>query len=104
MCQRLALERSLIHDPRLVLLDEPFTGLDETSAQRLTDRLRWLKDAQRIVLLATHDLDVADGLVDRSVILKKGRMVELDGGSGSLRERYRAVLREEGSLPTPDKS
>ena len=38
MCQRLALERSLIHDPRLVLLDEPFTGLDETSAQRLTDR------------------------------------------------------------------
>ena len=104
MCQRLALERSLIHDPRLVLLDEPFTGLDETSAQRLTDRLRWLKDAQRIVLLATHDLDVADGLVDRSVILKKGRMVELDGGSGSLRERYRVVLREEGSLPTSDKS
>lgn len=104
MCQRLALERSLIHDPRLVLLDEPFTGLDETSAQRLTDRLRCLKDAQRIVLLATHDLDVADGLVDRSVILKKGRMVELDGGSGSLRERYKAVLREEGSLSTPDKS
>ena len=61
----------------------------------LADRLRRLKDAQRIVLLATHDLDIADGLVDRSVMLKKGRMVELDGGGGSLRERYREALREE---------
>lgn len=94
MRQRLALERSLLHEPRLVLLDEPFTGLDETSARVLADRLRRLKDTQRIVLLATHDLDVADGLVDRSVMLKKGRMVELDGGGGSLRERYRAALRE----------
>ena len=94
MRQRLALERSLLHDPRLVLLDEPFTGLDETSVRVLADRLRRLKDAQRIVLLATHDLDIADGLVDRSVVLKAGRMVELDGGGGSLRERYRAALRE----------
>ena len=94
MRQRLALERSLLHDPRLVLLDEPFTGLDETSARVLADRLRRLKEAQRIVLLATHDLDVVDGLVDRSVMLKQGRMVELDGGGGSLRERYRAALRE----------
>ena len=95
MRQRLALERSLLHDPRLVLLDEPFTGLDETSARVLAERLRRLRDTQRIVLLATHDLDVADGLVDRSVMLKKGRMVELDGGGGSLRERYGAALREE---------
>ena len=95
MRQRLALERSLLHDPRLVLLDEPFTGLDEMSANVLADRLRRLKDAQRIVLLATHDLDVADGLVDRSVMLKKGRMVALDGGQGSLRERYRTALRGE---------
>ena len=94
MRQRLALERSLLHDPRLVLLDEPFTGLDETSARVLADRLRRLKEAQRIVLLATHDLDVVDGIVDRSVMLKQGRMVELDGGGGSLRERYRAALLE----------
>jgi heme exporter protein A len=92
MRQRLALERSLLHDPRLVLLDEPFTGLDETSARVLADRLRRLRDAQRIVLLATHDLDVAEGLVDRSVVLKKGHMVELDDGVGSLRERYWAAL------------
>jgi len=95
MRQRLALERSLLHDPRLVLLDEPFTGLDETSGRVLADRLHRLKDAERIVLLATHDLDVVDGLVDRSVMLKKGRMVEIDGDGGSLRERYRAALRED---------
>ena len=94
MRQRLALERSLLHNPRLVLLDEPFTGLDEMSASVLADRLRRLKDAQRIVLLATHDLDVADGLVGRSVMLKMGRMVALDGGQGSLRERYTTALRD----------
>ena len=93
MRQRLALERSLLHDPRLVLLDEPFTGLDERSARVLADRLGGLKDAQRIVLLATHDLDVSDGLVDRSVMLQKGRLVELDGGDRSLREQYREALR-----------
>ena len=92
MRQRLALERTLLHHPRLVLLDEPFTGLDETSARALADRLRGLRAAQRIVLLATHDLDVVDGLVDRSVMLQNGRMVEFDGTGGSLRERYREAL------------
>ena len=97
MRQRLALERTLLHDPRLVLLDEPFTGLDEASARTLSDRLRGLKAQGRIVLLATHDLDIADGLVDRSVMLQNGRMTELDGVGGSLRERYRAALAQVGS-------
>jgi len=97
MRQRLALERTLLHDPRMVLLDEPFTGLDEASARTLADRLRGLKAQGRIVLLATHDLDIADGLVDRSVMLRNGRMIELDGVGGSLRERYRAALAQAGS-------
>ena len=95
MRQRLALERTLLHQPRLVLLDEPFTGLDETSANALSDRLRRLQREQRIVLLATHDLDVVEGLVDRAVMLQVGRLVELGHDGGSLRERYGMALGSE---------
>ena len=92
MRQRLALERTLLHDPRLVLLDEPFAGLDEASSQNLTARLFKLKRDGRIVLLATHDLDFVDGLIDRAVMLLDGRIVELAASGTSLRERYRQRL------------
>jgi heme exporter protein A len=96
MRQRLALERALLHDPRLVLLDEPFTGLDEASCGVLVTRLAQLRDMRRIIVLATHDLDVVDGLLDRAVMLRGGRMCEL-GTAGSLRERYRAVISTGGA-------
>jgi ABC-type multidrug transport system ATPase subunit len=92
--QRLALERALLHQPRLVLLDEPFTGLDDQSASLLIDRLRSLRDAGAIVLMATHDFESADGLVDRAVCLANGRAVPIADSGGSLRDRYRAATRE----------
>ena len=91
MRQRLALERALLHSPRLVLFDEPFTGLDEAACAALMTRLRALRAARRIIVLATHDLDAVDGLLDRAVLLRKGRLSELES-QGSLRERYRAAL------------
>ena len=94
MRQRLALERTLLHDPRLVLLDEPFTGLDEGSCRALSSRLRELRSARRIVLVATHDLDLIDGIVDRAVVLRRGRVGTLAETGGTLRERYRAALAE----------
>ena len=92
MRQRLALERALLHEPRLVLLDEPFTGLDERSVGDFVARLRELRAAGRIVLLATHDLDVVDGLLDRAVVLRAGRTAPLVEETGTLRERYRAAV------------
>ena len=94
MRQRLALERTLLHDPRLVLLDEPFTGLDEGSCRALASRLRDLRSARRMVLVATHDLDLIDGIVDRAVLLRRGRVGTLAETGGTLRERYRAALAE----------
>ena len=94
MRQRLALERSLLHDPRLVLLDEPFTGLDEGSCRALASRLGDLRADRRMVLVATHDLDLIDGIVDRAVVLRRGRVSVLASSGGTLRDRYRTALAE----------
>ena len=91
MRQRLALERALLHEPRLVLLDEPFTGLDDAAIGALRDRLRALRDAGCMVLVTTHDLETIDGLVDRALVLQKGRVAQIAPGTGSLRERYRRL-------------
>jgi len=92
--QRLALERALLHDPRLVLLDEPFTGLDDESAALLIARLRGLKDSGAIVLMATHDFESADGLVDRMICLRQGRVREVTPGGATLRDHYRRTMAE----------
>ena len=94
MRQRLALERALLHDPRLVLLDEPFTGLDDAATMALRARLADLKAAGCIVLLATHDLETIDGVADRAILLRGGRLISIDDGPGALRDRYRQANRE----------
>ncbi len=96
MRQRLTLERALLHDPRLVLLDEPFTGLDDASSSSLVERLEELRANGCIILLATHDLESIDGLINRAVMLRDGRLVPLQPAGGSLRERYRRAGVEGG--------
>ena len=91
MRQRVALERALLHDPRLILLDEPFTGLDQASTAALVARLRDRQRAGCLIVLATHDLDVVDGLLTRALFLMNGRQsAATPAAGGSLRERYQA--------------
>jgi heme exporter protein A len=92
MRQRLALERALLHDPRLVLLDEPFTGLDDAATESLAARLKGLRAAGCLVLTITHDLDTIEGLADRALMLHRGRLIELPQDAAPLRDRYRAAL------------
>ena len=92
MRQRLALERALLHRPRLVLLDEPFTGLDEASAGMLATRLRGLAAAGSIVWTAVHDFDRAAEVATRTMVLDRGRVLEISPGPEPLVVRYRAVL------------
>jgi heme exporter protein A len=93
MRQRVALERALIHGPRLVLLDEPFTGLDDASTAALVGRLQGLRESGAIVVLATHDLDLAEGLLDNALFLRDGRMVDAVTRPESLRSTYRSIMR-----------
>jgi len=92
MRQRLGLERALLHHPRLVLLDEPFTGLDDRSVGTVSTRLRQLAAGGAIVLLATHDLDLADGLVTRVALMRDGRLLSDEPAATGLRARYRSVV------------
>jgi len=92
MRQRLGLERALLHSPRLVLLDEPFTGLDDRSVGTVSARLRELASAGAIVLVATHDLDLADGLVTRVALMRDGRLLSDEPAATGLRTRYRSVV------------
>jgi len=92
MRQRLALERALLHRPRLALFDEPFTGLDDRASTAISDRLRELAASGAIVVVATHDLDIADGLVTRVALIKDGRLLVDEPASPGLRARYRTVV------------
>jgi ABC-type multidrug transport system ATPase subunit len=92
MRQRVALERALIHRPRLVLLDEPFTGLDDASTAVLVGRLKQLRSDGTIIVLATHDLDLAEGLLDHALFLRDGKMLEGRDRPSALRETYRSII------------
>jgi len=76
MRQRLSLARALLHDPKLMVLDEPFTGLDAPGCRDLADHLRKEKARGAAMVLATHQLDYVLQWADRVVILHLGRKVD----------------------------
>lgn len=75
MRQKVALAGALVHEPSLLLLDEPLTGLDVESARQVKDFLRQYTDQGGTVLLTTHILEVVERLADRIGILHDGRLL-----------------------------
>lgn len=74
MRQRLSVARALIHAPKLLLLDEPLTGLDRPGRETLLKVFGDQRDAGCIVVMITHDLHVTREFVDRVVVLKRGKV------------------------------
>jgi heme exporter protein A len=83
MIQRLAIARSILHDPPILLLDEPDTGLDQQAADMLRRLLVELGSGDRTVLLTTHTLERGIEWADRALILNGGR-VRFDSATGGL--------------------
>jgi heme exporter protein A len=75
MQQRLAIARALLHDPAVVLLDEPFTGLDPHASDRLEEMLHLLRDGKRTVVMTIHDLERGWAMCDRALVLARGKIV-----------------------------
>jgi ABC-2 type transport system ATP-binding protein len=75
MKQKVALAGALIHDPQLIMLDEPLTGLDAAIARQVKDLLTARVRAGAAIILTTHILEVAERLADRIGIVSRGRLV-----------------------------
>ena len=91
MRQKILLIAALLHNPELVLLDEPFSGLDVNSALVLRDLIRALAARGKVVLFSSHEMEIVERVCSRVVILHKGRVVANDSI-----EQLRALM----SLPT----
>jgi len=91
--QRVALARALLHDPDVVLLDEPYTGLDAYAATLLREELRSLKNGQRTVVLVTHNLAEGLELADLVAIQARGRFVALEDRGDFNVDRFEAFYR-----------
>lgn len=76
--QRVSLVIATIHDPRLVLLDEPTTGLDPQSRRQLWERIEAIREKGHGVLLTTHSMEEAEAVCDRIAIIDHGRIVAID--------------------------
>ncbi len=83
MLQRLALARAMLTKPSLLLLDEPFTGLDRGGAIALGEQLGTLRDGGAIVVVVTHDLEAIADRTDHVAILRRGQLAYEERGAYS---------------------
>jgi ABC-2 type transport system ATP-binding protein len=86
--QRLSLVIATIHNPKLVLLDEPTTGLDPQSRRQLWERIEAIREWGHAVLLTTHSMEEAESVCDRIAIIDHGRIIEI-GQPDALIEKHR---------------
>jgi len=97
MVQRLAIARAILHDPAIMLLDEPYTGLDLQAADMLRAVLQDLAASRRTVILTTHNLEQGLEMCDRAAILNRGRVVWQGAREGldlaTMKDIYRDVTR-----------
>jgi ABC-2 type transport system ATP-binding protein len=111
MRQKVALAGALVHEPRLIILDEPFTGLDAASARLAKTMLRDRVNAGCSVIMTTHILEVAERMADRVGVMAGGRLVaegtldelrrQAGAGMATLEDTFLALVdtdRERGSV------
>ena len=75
MVQRVAIARALLHDPELLLADEPFDGLDAPSVESLEKLLAQLNDAGKTIVMVNHDIERSLEIADHAIVLRGGRIV-----------------------------
>lgn len=88
MRQKMALARAMLHDPAVLLLDEPTSAMDPHSAKLVRDAILSLRHNRRAIVICTHNLAVAETLADRIAIIQRGRII----AEGTLPELRRRLL------------
>jgi ABC-2 type transport system ATP-binding protein len=107
MRQKVALAGALVHAPRLIILDEPFTGLDAGSARQVKSVLREHVGAGGTVIMTTHILEVAERMADRIGVIARGRLIaqgtldelrqQAGHGSSTLEDTFLALVADEAA-------
>ena len=100
MRQKLALARALLHEPPVILLDEPTSAMDPVSANLVRQAIKSLRSEQRAILLCTHNLAEAETLADRIAIMSKGRLAAV-GSPEELKARWLGPPVFEATLAAP---
>jgi ABC-2 type transport system ATP-binding protein len=86
MRQKLALARAMLHDPPVLLLDEPTSAMDPASAKIVRDAIKYLRSERRAIVICTHNLAEAEELADKIAIIQNGKIIAR-GTSGELKEQ-----------------
>jgi heme exporter protein A len=94
MQQRLAIGRAVLHDPEVLLLDEPHTGLDQDASEMLDTALRAVSARGRTVVLTSHDLARVTGLAERFDVLTRGKIVATVGRQSLQQDGLLAFYRQ----------
>jgi ABC-type multidrug transport system ATPase subunit len=76
MRQRMSLARAILHDPKMLLLDEPFSNVDVHSAQEIVALLKEMRDAGKTIFVVTHQASLLEGVADEFVWMQFGQIVE----------------------------
>lgn len=84
--QRFSIATTLIHNPRIVFLDEPTTGLDPQARRNLWDLIREIRENGTTVIITTHYMDEAEQLCDRIAIMNEGKIIKLDSPENMIDE------------------
>ncbi len=101
MAQKIALIRTLLHDPPVLLLDEPTSAMDPESARLVRDTLIQMRDDdRRTIIICTHNLPEAEELADRLAVIHQGKIIEI-GTAGELKSRLLGPPLMELRLLTP---
>jgi ABC-type multidrug transport system ATPase subunit len=94
MRQRMSLARAILHDPRVLLLDEPFSNVDVHSAREMVGLLKGMRDAGKTIFVVTHQASLLDGAADEFVWMQAGQIV--DRTASSVRAAREGASREDG--------
>lgn len=93
MQQRVSIARSIVHEPSVVLLDEPYTGLDAAGGAALTDMLQLLRAGGAALILVTHNVDEGLAIASRAAIMLSGKIVRRDDAASLDQRSYMADYR-----------
>lgn len=97
MIQRIGIAQAIFHDPEILILDEPMTGLDPLGRRMLRELILSLKNKGKTIIISTHDLEDAETLCDRVALINKGELINTVEVNALFHEVYEIVYLEDGS-------